>query len=503
LTTKIKPKEQKVIQQAQAFLSQNDPLSSKSVLIDYAKKNKHGPYTVYYLNLSRAVLGEMDDAIGPVEKLVTKYPNEIEYLKLLGGIQHALHQYDNAILTFQGALKVNSSDFQTLSNIASSLKEVGQLDDAESYFQQSLTVQPNQPDALTNYGLLMQVDARLDEAILMHQKALQYSPEHHAALYNLAYALNEKGEHRASLQVYLKVLDAQPDHIKALCDIAHVYGQLKLYDTALPYLQHAKTIAPENKQVHLTCGHTHRMLKDFAKAEACYKEVFRIEPNDATAKYFIAMMKGDDSIKHSPDAYVQELFDGYADTFDDHLIGKLQYKTPELIANMVKKHVAVEAKYKILDLGCGTGLAGVHLADISKFMVGVDLSEKMIKKAKHRGIYNELYATGINQFFDERDYQPEIVVSADVFVYIGDISDVFESVSKAMDMGGVFVFSTEDTEEGEKYLLRESGRFAHNEKYIHVLAKKYGFEFIDNQKTIIRYEAEKPIHGQVYLLKRD
>jgi len=51
-------------------------------------------------------------------------------------------------------------------------------------------------------------------------------------------------------------------------------------------------------------------------------------------------------------------------------------------------------------------------------------------------------------------------------------------------------------------MLKESGRFAHNENYISLLADTYGLNLIDKQKTIIRYDADKPIHGQVYLLKK-
>ena len=499
---KIKPKEQKALQQAQAFISQNDAASAKEVLLKYARKNKASHNTRYLLGLSHAILGEMNEALIPASLLVKEQPKNIEYLKLLGGVLHGLQQYTQAVDTFKRALNINPQDVQTLSNIASSLKEQHLHDEAEKYFKQSLALNPNQPDALTNYGLLLQANAKLDDAISLHNKALQLAPDHGVALYNLAYALNEKGEHQSSLQVYGKVIDSMPYHVRALSDIAHVYGKLKQPELALPFLQRALEVSPEDEHVHLNLGISHRMMENLELAETSFENVIRINPNNNTAKYYLAIMRGDSSMASSPDEYVQELFDGYAETFDEQLIGQLKYKTPELIGKMVNKHIDSSKKYDILDLGCGTGLAGVYLKDISAHMVGIDLSSKMLKKAEERNLYDELITSGIEQYFEAYDFKPGIIVSADVFVYIGDISSIFKSAASSIQPEGVFVFSTEDTQETETFMLKDSGRFAHNEKYIHTLADENGFNVVDTEKTIIRYEADEPIHGQVYLLKK-
>ena len=502
MTSQIKPKEQKILQKTQALISSNDAVAAKETLLTYLQKNKPSQYTRYYLGLSYAILGEFDEALKFATSIVKKYADNLEYLKLLGGTYHGLQQYDRAIDTFNRALKIDNNDIQTLSNIASAYKETHHFAEAETYYKKSLAIQENQPDALTNYGLLMQSNAQLDDAILLHKKAIQLAPNHHTALYNLAYALNEKGDSETSLQVYNKVLESAPNHIRALCDVAHILGKLKQHEQALPFLQQALQIAPNDEHIHLNFGNTYRMLERFDQAETSFNEVIKINPNNLNAKYYLAIMKGDNSVTSSPDDYVQQLFDGYAETFDEQLIDQLQYKTPELIGDMVKKHTDESSKYKILDLGCGTGLAGIYLQSISETMIGVDLSEKMIKKAQLRNIYDDLVVSGISQYFETHDYQTDIIVSADVFVYIGDIADIFNSASKSLQTNGIFVFSTEDTQEAEQFLLRDSGRFAHNENYIRNLASKNGLNLIDNEKTIIRYESNEPIHGQVYLLRK-
>ena len=59
------------------------------------------------------------------------------------------------------------------------------------------------------------------------------------------------------------------------------------------------------------------------------------------------------------DTYVSSLFDGYAKTFESSLVGKLNYETPTIIANFLRSLISsVNLHYDIVDLGCGTGLAG-------------------------------------------------------------------------------------------------------------------------------------------------
>lgn len=502
MAKQIKPKEQQVLQNAQHLLSQNNAAEAKNVLLKFTNKNKPNHQTVYMLTLCRAVLGETQEAQGTAEKLVKAHPNNIEYLKLLGSIYHELHLYDNAITTFTSALNINNKDFQTLSNMASSLKEINNLDDAEKYYKRSLAIQPNQPDTLTNYGLLLQNNAQLSKAIEHHNKSLQLSPNNPHALYNLAHVLSETGDKPSALSVYNKVINLIPNHVRALCDAAHLHLLNKNYDDAISCLERAIAAAPDDEDTHIAFANLHRIMKNFDLAKASFDEVFRINPNHEIAKYYLATFNNDSDVTSSPEEYVKELFDTYAETFDDQLIGKLKYKTPVLIGEMVHKHLDTDKKHNILDLGCGTGLAGVYLKDISENMVGVDLSPKMLKKAKERNLYNELVASGIEQYYETHDFKPSIVVSADVFVYIGDISAIFTHTSNAMQKDGLFVFSTEDTDTTNEFLLRDSGRFAHNEKYIQSLANANQFTLIDKEKTILRYDNDEPIYGQVYLLKK-
>src|SRR5256885_7102352 len=90
-----------------------------------------------------------------------------------------------------------------------------------------------------------------------------------------------------------------------------------------------------------------------------------------------------------PPAAVAGLFDKYAENFDQHLQGKLEYRAPELLVDAIAA-TKPQKPLDILDLGCGTGLCGPLLRPMASTLCGVDLSPAMIEKCKARGVYDRL-----------------------------------------------------------------------------------------------------------------
>lgn len=84
---------------------------------------------------------------------------------------------------------------------------------------------------------------------------------------------------------------------------------------------------------------------------------------------------------------------------------------------------------EILDLGCGTGLAGAWLKDYAKTLIGVDISEQMVNAARKKMLYQELYVMPINEYLSKSKRKFDLVVAADVVSYIGDLTNLFPSVS--------------------------------------------------------------------------
>ncbi len=75
-----------------------------------------------------------------------------------------------------------------------------------------------------------------------------------------------------------------------------------------------------------------------------------------------------------PVGYIRSLFDGYAPGFDRALIEGLHYHAPDLLLRTVRASSPRMKFGSLLDLGCGTGLAGAAFRPFCDWLVGVDLS---------------------------------------------------------------------------------------------------------------------------------
>jgi predicted TPR repeat methyltransferase len=206
-----------------------------------------------------------------------------------------------------------------------------------------------------------------------------------------------------------------------------------------------------------------------------------------------------------PAAYVETLFDAYAPTFEAALLGKLDYRVPDLLAKAIERAGGGRHYRHVVDLGCGTGLMGERLRASADFLEGIDLSDAMLRKAEEKGIYDRLAKGDVNLL--ERPETPvDLVVAADVFVYVGDLTQAFANIADMLEPGGLFAFSVEthetDDPSREERLLQPSLRFTHSAAYIRRLLESHGFAPLEMNTATIRYDRGEPLTGIVAVARR-
>jgi len=106
------------------------------------------------------------------------------------------------------------------------------------------------------------------------------------------------------------------------------------------------------------------------------------------------------------------------------------------------------------------------------------------------------------EFLEGEPQGYDLVVAADVLTYLGNLAPFFKAVSDACRPNGLLLFSLEYLADGEDFVLRRSGRFAHATAYVETLAGQYGFAVKAQQQTTIRKEKEQWIAGNLFCLQR-
>ena len=129
----------------------------------------------------------------------------------------------------------------------------------------------------------------------------------------------------------------------------------------------------------------------------------------------------------------------------------------------------------MLDAGCGTGLCGPLLSPYARRLVGVDLSEGMLTRAKEKVTYDTLEQCELTQYLGDNRGRFDLIVSADTLVYFGDLDPVVSAAAGALRSTGLLIFTLEHAvgaAEDVDYRLEFHGRYAHARAYIErVLAK--------------------------------
>ena len=223
-----------------------------------------------------------------------------------------------------------------------------------------------------------------------------------------------------------------------------------------------------------------------------------IEPKDAQLRHMASALAGSQTAA-PPAGYVAALFDGYAGYFETELVDTLAYRTPTTLASMMRAHSVDKTLGRGLDLGCGTGLAGVALKNHSGPIVGVDVSKAMLKQAHDKGIYEALVHQDMVEFLTATELAFDYFVALDAFPYVGDLTPILSLIKSRNTRNATLAFSTEHRQSG-RYFLEKTGRYTHSKAYIETLCEQLGYRMVHFETCQLRKEEDVFLTGGLYLL---
>lgn len=283
----------------------------------------------------------------------------------------------------------------------------------------------------------------------------------------------------------------------------HNLGSIQLMDgssKALETFEIALRLDPKSEKTHFNLANLFRKIGKTEKAIIHLEHVINLNPNHHSAPYILATLTGK-AEEHSPRDFIVKLFDQYASTFDEVLLGELVYKAPKLLKALLVESMAPESFFEhAIDLGCGTGLAAMELRSFVQKLDGVDLSPKMIEKADEKGVYDQLSVAEIVEFLNNSKNRYDLFVASDTFVYIGNLEPVFQAIANCASPNAIILFSIERTDDVD-YKLMDTGRFAHSVNYIKDIASSNSMTVISHQTGPLRRDSGKWISGEFLLLK--
>src|SRR5215207_12914 len=253
-------------------------------------------------------------------------------------------------------------------------------------------------------------------------------------------------------------------------------------------------LVPRFAPAHALLGRARLALGERDAAIAALRLALAIEPEDALGVALdlarLGALAPEEAI--SP-GYVRALFDDYAPRFDKHLVRNLNYRGPELTVAALRRACALRGRpfrfRRGLDLGCGTGLAARALEGRAAMIEGVDLSPRMLAKAKKTHLYDCLHEGDLVGFLDEcPEASADLLVAVDVFVYMASLAPAFRAARRVL------------ARDGDGFALGEDGRYSHGEAYLRRLAAECGFTVAFLQEASTRQDRGEDVPGLVTVL---
>lgn len=479
--------------------------------------------------------GRLPEAESLYRKILANNPDHHIALHYLGLLGYQLGHDDTSVELIKRAVFVKPDYLQAHCNLANTLVELGRANEAETSCRNALALDPDKAGAHATLGKVFAMLGRYDEAIASCEKALALEPNLDTAFETIGNALSELGRADEAVESYQKAISLNPDEAGYYNNLGNAFGALGQWDDAIKAYQKAISIdqedglyynnlgsalhmtrqldlavdsyrqaishSPKNTMAYQNLANVFRDMGRLDDAVTCFQEILKFEPDHRSARHNLHAMLGN-TTEGAPQEYVEDLFNQFANQFEGHLIETLEYKIPTLLRKVLGDTRLTKEKFdKVVDLGCGTGLAGVEFRDIANTLIGIDLSKGMIQEAKNKGVYDQLYVDDLVQGLGKLGEGIDLFISTDVFIYVGNLEATFEAVRKSAAPNAYFVFSTEHSETPDEFVLQSSSRYAHSKAYIEHLANQFGFKLEHFEETKLRKENSGWIAGAVYVLK--
>jgi predicted TPR repeat methyltransferase len=273
---------------------------------------------------------------------------------------------------------------------------------------------------------------------------------------------------------------------------------------AVELIEQALALVPRFAPAWLLLGKAHAALGAHGPAVAAFESALAHDPEDTIgAGLELARLGTRPAANAMTDSFVRTLFDDYAPGFDTHLTRELSYRAPEIIMAALRR-VRTEPQRafrfgRVLDLGCGTGLMGTAVRAHAEYLGGCDLSPRMIERARAKSLYDRLAVADIAPFLAaETATSAELVLAADVFVYVGELAAIFAAAARVLEPQGLFAFTVQ-SHDGEGVIVGDDRRYHHADPHVYEVAAAC-FHVAILEPAVTRLDRGEPVPGSVCVL---
>ena len=285
-----------------------------------------------------------------------------------------------------------------------------------------------------------------------------------------------------------------------LSALAENLRQIPRYETAFLCCQRVTKLKPEDADAWWYLGAAAQRADRRAEAANAYEKYLAQYPQDSALQHLLIALRDQPPPPRASDECILQTFKKFAEVYDSKMRESLRYQAPERLQELLESALGDATGLEILDVGCGTGLAGVALKERAGRLTGVDLSPEMIERARERGIYDRLELAEATTWLAQTQERFDLIVACDCLVYFGDLQPVTAAAAGRLKPGGLLAFTMELGEK-EPFHLTDTGRYTHHPGHVRQVAAASGLEVAKLEEGFLRMEVGKAVTGLLALLR--
>jgi predicted TPR repeat methyltransferase len=237
------------------------------------------------------------------------------------------------------------------------------------------------------------------------------------------------------------------------------------------------------------------------EARAAYQKHLDANPGDGEIAHILIALRDEAPPERASDHAIQHIYRNFAASYEGRMLEDLKYAGPQRMVEAVDSVIGGKSGMAVLDLGCGSGLAGVTFRSRAASLTGVDLSPEMLELARARNLYDSLEAGEVTAWLDGSDTLFDLIVSTDVIIYFGDLTGIVTAAARRLKPGGIFAFSSE-LGTRPPFHLTDTGRYNHHPDHVRDVAEKAGLTLACFNEAFLRMEYGDEVMGLFAVLQK-
>ncbi|MCP5089024.1 MAG: tetratricopeptide repeat protein, partial [Rhodobacteraceae bacterium] len=214
---------------------------------------------------------------------------------VLGLAQSNLAKNQEAIKSYQWAIKLNPDFLEPLLNLGAFLVQLERYKDAEPYLRKCIDKNPKYAAAHHNLGLALVALERPTEAMRHYDRAIEIEPGYGNALNSRATLKKNLDLMSDAISDYEAALKYLGDDPVVMSNLSGAFYEAGRSDDSLNWIKRSLELSPENTEALLRYAIQLNEFGQFDESREAFGKVLKAEPNNAEAlRLSLDLLSGDE-----------------------------------------------------------------------------------------------------------------------------------------------------------------------------------------------------------------